>query len=138
MPHAARVANATAGTRYSATLTATGQAENTYLLFTADNGYHMGEHRLMTGKQTAYTTDVGVPLVVIVVNDAGLTLIRRVQDRDFAGRRCEVDLVNPDFVALARAYGIPAELAETPEAVDAAVIRAVDQGQLSFIEYRPN
>ena len=51
--------------RIRATLAATGQAENTYLVFTADNGYHMGEHRLLTGKQTAYTTDIVVPLVVI-------------------------------------------------------------------------
>jgi acetolactate synthase I/II/III large subunit len=72
---------------------------------------------------------------VVVVNDAGLTLIRRVQDRDFGGRRCEVDLVNPDFVALAAAYGIPAERVETPEALRDAASRAAARGKLSFIEY---
>ncbi|WP_396126831.1 sulfatase-like hydrolase/transferase [Amycolatopsis sp. FBCC-B4732] len=37
---------------------------NTELVFTWDNGYHMGEHRLTPGKQTAFDTDVHVPLVV--------------------------------------------------------------------------
>ncbi|MDT8914485.1 sulfatase [Amycolatopsis sp. PS_44_ISF1] len=37
---------------------------NTDLVFTSDNGYHMGEYRLTPGKQTAFDTDVHVPLVV--------------------------------------------------------------------------
>ncbi|WP_439381439.1 sulfatase/phosphatase domain-containing protein [Amycolatopsis lexingtonensis] len=32
-------------------------------MFTSDNGYHMGEYRLTPGKQTAFDTDVHVPLV---------------------------------------------------------------------------
>jgi N-acetylglucosamine-6-sulfatase len=39
-------------------------AGNTYFVFSSDNGYHMGENRLMPGKQTAFDTDVHVPLVV--------------------------------------------------------------------------
>jgi arylsulfatase A-like enzyme len=46
------------------TLAATGQLDNTYLVFSSDNGYHMGEHNLMPGKQTAFDTDIRVPLVV--------------------------------------------------------------------------
>ena len=46
------------------TLKATGQLDNTYIVFTSDNGFHMGEHRLPTGKQTAFATDIEVPLVV--------------------------------------------------------------------------
>jgi N-acetylglucosamine-6-sulfatase len=47
-----------------AELRATGQAKNTYFVFSSDNGYHMGEYRLMPGKRTAYDTDIHVPLVV--------------------------------------------------------------------------
>jgi N-acetylglucosamine-6-sulfatase len=43
---------------------ASGQAQNTYFVFSSDNGYHMGEHRLMPGKMTAFDTDIHVPLVV--------------------------------------------------------------------------
>jgi N-acetylglucosamine-6-sulfatase len=41
-----------------------GQVDNTYFVFSSDNGYHMGEHRLLPGKMTAYDTDINVPLIV--------------------------------------------------------------------------
>ncbi|MEU5882505.1 sulfatase [Spirillospora sp. NPDC047279] len=50
--------------RVQATLKATGTDRDTYVVFTSDNGFHLGEHRLMSGKQTAFDTDVRVPLVV--------------------------------------------------------------------------
>lgn len=46
-----------------ATLNDTGQARNTYVVFSSDNGFHLGQHRLTAGKQTAFDTDVHVPLV---------------------------------------------------------------------------
>lgn len=45
-------------------LRAKGLAGNTYFVFGSDNGFHMGEHRLLPGKQTAYDTDIRVPLMV--------------------------------------------------------------------------
>jgi len=45
-------------------LRATGQLANTYLVFTSDNGYHMGSHRLRRGKNSAYETDVRLPLAI--------------------------------------------------------------------------
>jgi N-acetylglucosamine-6-sulfatase len=47
-----------------ATLEATGRLSNTYIFFSSDNGYHMGEHRLLPGKYTPYETDIHVPLIV--------------------------------------------------------------------------
>ena len=46
------------------TLQQTGQLENTYIMFTSDNGYHLGEHRLVAGKATPYEEDIVVPLIV--------------------------------------------------------------------------
>ena len=40
------------------------QLANTYIFFTSDNGYHMGEHRLDSGKRQPYEEDVHVPLIV--------------------------------------------------------------------------
>lgn len=47
-----------------AAVAAAGQEKNTYFVFSSDNGIHMGEHRLMPGKTTAFDTDIHVPLVV--------------------------------------------------------------------------
>lgn len=47
-----------------ATLRATGQLDNTYVFFASDNGFHMGQHRLPSGKNTAFEEDIRVPLVV--------------------------------------------------------------------------
>jgi arylsulfatase A-like enzyme len=46
------------------TLDAAGALENTYILFTSDNGYHLGEHRLPLGKQSPYDESIRVPLIM--------------------------------------------------------------------------
>src|SRR5215212_1921814 len=46
------------------TLKHSGELDNTYIFFTSDNGYHMGQHRLTAGKWTAYEEDIRVPLIV--------------------------------------------------------------------------
>jgi N-acetylglucosamine-6-sulfatase len=40
------------------------ELENTYIVFTSDNGWHQGEHRLSEGKFTPYEESIRVPLVV--------------------------------------------------------------------------
>jgi len=50
--------------KLQAAVAAVGAQDNTYFVFSSDNGYHMGEHRLMPGKMTAYDTDIHVPLIV--------------------------------------------------------------------------
>ncbi len=47
-----------------ALLAANGQLDSTYFLFTTDNGYHMGQHRMPPTKYLAYEEDVLGPLVV--------------------------------------------------------------------------
>jgi N-acetylglucosamine-6-sulfatase len=47
-----------------AAVAAIGQQDNTYFIFSSDNGFHMGEYRLRPGKMTAYDTDIRVPLIV--------------------------------------------------------------------------
>ena len=50
--------------RVIATLRETGELDNTYVIFTSDNGYHIGNHRLGMGKKTPYEEDIGMPLMV--------------------------------------------------------------------------
>jgi N-acetylglucosamine-6-sulfatase len=46
------------------TLKSTGQLNDTYLVFTSDNGFHLGQFRMPAGKQTAYDFDIHLPLIV--------------------------------------------------------------------------
>ena len=46
------------------TLKVTRQLDNTYIVFASDNGFHLGQHRMPAGKQTAYESDIHVPLLV--------------------------------------------------------------------------
>jgi len=41
-----------------------GILDNTYIIYTSDNGYHLGNHRLLPGKQQAFNEDVKVPLII--------------------------------------------------------------------------
>ncbi|HSG45310.1 MAG TPA: sulfatase [Anaerolineales bacterium] len=45
-------------------LDANGQLDNTYIIFTSDNGFHMGEHSLPSGKMLPYEEDIHVPLLI--------------------------------------------------------------------------
>jgi arylsulfatase A-like enzyme len=46
------------------TLRQTGQLANTYVLFTSDNGYFLGEHRMRQGKILPYEPSLRVPLMI--------------------------------------------------------------------------
>jgi arylsulfatase A-like enzyme len=41
-----------------------GQLDNTYFVFTSDNGYRHGEHAMVHGKLTPYEEDINAPLFV--------------------------------------------------------------------------
>jgi acetolactate synthase-1/2/3 large subunit len=93
-----------------------------------DGGFQMTMAELGTAVQE------GIGVVVVVVNDAGLSLIRRVQDHQFGGRRFAVDLQNPSFAALAQAYGIEAQVVREPRELTAAVREALAQGRPALVE----
>src|SRR5258708_20424237 len=70
---------------------AIGAADNTYFVFSSDNGYHMGEFRLLPGKMTAYDTDIRVPLVITGPGISGGRTVQEIAEN--------IDL-NPTFTAL--------------------------------------
>ncbi|KAK5162800.1 uncharacterized protein LTR77_011172 [Saxophila tyrrhenica] len=41
-----------------------GLLENTYFIYTSDNGFHMGQHRLHAGKRCPYEEDINIPLLI--------------------------------------------------------------------------
>ena len=46
------------------TLKANNQLDNTYIIFTSDNGFRLGQHRLPPAKETAYEEDIHLPLYI--------------------------------------------------------------------------
>lgn len=45
-------------------LSSHGILDNTYILYTTDNGYHISQHRLNPGKECGFEEDINIPLVV--------------------------------------------------------------------------
>jgi acetolactate synthase-1/2/3 large subunit len=80
---------------------------------------------LMTGQELATAVQENVGVVFLVVNNGMYGTIRMHQERRYPGRVYATDLVNPDFVAYARAFGAHGALversAEFAEALDAAL-----------------
>ncbi|MGL5833147.1 MAG: sulfatase family protein [Waterburya sp.] len=78
------------------TLKANGQLDNTYIIFTSDNGYHLGQHRLPPQKETAYEEDIHLPLYVRGPNvPAGKTVDQIVSNVDLAPTFAELAGVKP-------------------------------------------
>jgi len=75
-----------------------------------------------------------LPIVVIVANNGMLATIRMHQERRFPARVIGTDLVNPDFAALARAYGVHGERVEHTEQFPKALMRAREAGGPALIE----
>jgi len=48
----------------TALLTDRGVIDSTFIIFTSDHGFHMGQHRLNEGKRMPYDTDLRIPLMV--------------------------------------------------------------------------
>jgi len=41
-----------------------GILENTYIIYSTDNGYHIGQHRLQPGKECGFEEDINIPLII--------------------------------------------------------------------------
>ena len=60
---------------------------------------------LMNGQEFATAVQYGLPIVVLVFDNAIYGTIRMHQEREYPGRVSATDLTNPDFAAYARAFG---------------------------------
>jgi acetolactate synthase-1/2/3 large subunit len=106
------------------------QPERTVVALAGDGCFQMCAGELATMVQER------LPVIVIVANNRMLATIRMHQERRFPGRVIGTDLVNPDFAALARAYGIHGErIARTEEFADAfARAREADPARPALLE----
>ncbi len=89
---------------------------------------------LMNGQELATANQYGLKLVVLVCNNGLYGTIRMHQERHFPGRVMATTLVNPDFVALAKAYGCHAERVKETAEFRPALRRSLDHAGPSLIE----
>lgn len=92
--------------------------ERTVVCFAGDGDFQMTCQELATAAQA------GAAPIVLVVNNGIYGTIRAHQERTFPGRVSGTTMQNPDFVALAGAYGFHAERVEATGDFAAAFERA--------------
>ena len=81
------------------TLAARGELENTYIVFTSDNGYHLGQHRFLNGKFQVYEEDIRVPLIIRGPGvQAGATVEQMAVNIDLAPTMARWGQATPDRV----------------------------------------
>jgi acetolactate synthase I/II/III large subunit len=84
---------------------------------------------LMTGHELATAVQHGLDVVVLVVDNGMYGTIRMHQERAYPGRVIATDLQNPDFAALAEAYGAAGETVTATGDFPAALDRALEAGR---------
>src|SRR5690606_27748890 len=84
---------------------------------------------MMTGQELATAMQFGANVVVLVVDNGMYGTIRMHQEREFPGRVHATALRNPDFAALAQAYGAFAATVERTEDFMPAFERALAAGK---------
>jgi acetolactate synthase-1/2/3 large subunit len=92
---------------------------------------------LMTGQELATATGYGAKrLISIVVDNGTYGTIRMHQEREYPGRVSGSDLFNPDFAALARAFGWHAERVEATAQFEPAFAAALERGQPTLLHLK--
>jgi acetolactate synthase-1/2/3 large subunit len=96
---------------------------------------------LMTGQEMATATGYGAGqgagrLICIVVDNGTYGTIRMHQEREYPGRVSGSDLYNPDFAAMAQAFGWRAAFADTTAAAEAALAEALQPGAPMLIHLK--
>jgi acetolactate synthase-1/2/3 large subunit len=96
-----------------------GNPDRKVVSINGDGGFLFNVQELATMKQHR----LGV--VAVVFNDGAFGNVKRIQEQQFGGRTIASDLINPDFLQLARAFGIDGLRATTPAALEGALREAL-------------
>jgi acetolactate synthase-1/2/3 large subunit len=88
---------------------------------------------LMNGQEFATAIQHDLPIIVVVVDNGMYGTIRMHQEREYPGRVSGTALVNPDFAALARAYGGHGETVRETAEFAPALARARASGKPAII-----
>ena len=89
---------------------------------------------MMNGQELATAMQYGANVVFLVINNGMYGTIRMHQEKTYPGRVSGTELHNPDFAALARAYGAHGETVKTTAEFAPAFERALAAGKPALIE----
>ncbi|NBB50956.1 thiamine pyrophosphate-binding protein [Rhizobium sp. CRIBSB] len=91
---------------------------------------------MMHGQEFATAIRYNLPIITLIINNSMYGTIRMHQEREYPGRVSATDLTNPDFAALAKAYGGHGETVEKTEDFAPAFLRARASGKPAIIEIK--
>ena len=89
---------------------------------------------LMNGQELATAVQHGARTVIVLLNNGTYGTIRMHQEREYPARVSGSDLMNPDFCALAKAYGYAAQRVTHTAEFEPALQRALAAPGGSLIE----
>lgn len=93
--------------------------ERQVVVLAGDGGF------LMTGNEIISALERKLPILFVVSNNNAYGSIRIHQAREYPGRAVGTSLKNPDFVSLAKSFGIEAEAVTTQEDISSAIRRGL-------------
>ncbi|KDD67611.1 thiamine pyrophosphate-binding protein [Pseudomonas mandelii] len=91
---------------------------------------------LMNGQEIATAAQYGAHVIFVVINNGMYGTIRMHQERNYPGRVSGTELHNPDFAALAQAYGLHGEVVTATSQFAPAFERCLEMSRPSLIEVR--
>src|SRR5271163_2062133 len=92
----------------------------------------------MNGQEFATAVQYEIPVIMVVLDNGMYGTIRMHQERHYPGRVTATGLRNPDFAALARAYGGHGETVEKTGEFATAFERAVASGKPAIVHVKTN
>jgi acetolactate synthase-1/2/3 large subunit len=94
-----------------------GNPDKQVVTFIGDGGFQMTIQELGTILQYK------VPVKIIILNNSFLGMVRQWQDMFFKKRYASTEMVNPDFVAIAKGFSIPAKKVSERDELSKALIQ---------------
>jgi thiamine pyrophosphate-dependent acetolactate synthase large subunit-like protein len=102
--------------------------EKAVVCIVGDGGYQF----TMSELGVAVQEKLGLPIVIF--NDSTYSAVKEAQADSREGRYIGIDLVNPDYVDLAKAYRIPGVRAHSPEEMEAEIKAALERSLPTIID----
>lgn len=97
------------------------------IAFAGDGGFLFNVQELATAVQH------DIPVVVIVFDNGVYGNVKLIQQKNFGARHIATELRNPDFVALARSFGMASASAATADELHGALAAMLASGKPGLI-----